>query len=354
MKYTLRLTLILISLALVSSTLFAQSKSSAAVNTTKPSVATDREFVIQFAHPMRPTEVATLVRRMKIKPKELLYEFPGEQDDVIAGGYVLDAGQEIDSAITDMTKKHAAFLEEALKSVDEQVGASSDASTVENLKKLGRSFSKLLEEVQESRFTLRGLKVADVSDVAMLHRIPQIRSVIEVGKRNTAEPLSAPSGNHVFRPVSYWHESWAPYYGTAKVNQGSSFQTFYFNNVTAFGSTSTYEHETQIYNKSFANFANYWSSNLPYSYFDTPFLDSIDNFTVGSARAVYLRTYVQYYTYVALRAGSAYTATVRIKGQKGYRSPSFCTSPWCIWPQATTSSLTTFTAPIYYTRTYQY
>lgn len=48
---------------------------------------------------------------------------------------------------------------------------------------------------------------------------------------------------------------------------------------------------------------------------------------------------------MSLRAGSASTATVRIKGQKGHRYPSWCYSTWCVFADATTGSMATFTAP---------
>ena len=349
MGYSLKSMILVIALfVLLPGSAFSQPRSS---NDKRKS--DDREFLIQFSQPMSPAEVIAVVKKTKIKAKELLYELPGEQDDVIAGGYVLDPGQDVDDAVADMSKKHTAFLEEALKNVTEQLNGSSDPATTENLKKLQKTFTKLLDETKANRFRLNGLKAADVPDVSALERSSHVQNIVEVVKPASSQPPSQSSP--VFQLASYYHERWAPYYGTAQVNQSYTFQTFYFNNVSDFGSNSTYEHETQVSDKRFADYANYWSSNLPYAYKDTPFLDSIDNFTVGSSRAVYLRTYVYYYTYMALRPGTVYTSTVRIKGQKGYRSPSWCTSTWCIWPDATTSTaMTTFTAPIYYNRVYNY
>lgn len=145
--------------------------------------------------------------------------------------------------------------------------------------------------------------------------------------------------------ASYWHELWAPYGGGSDVQRTYTYQAFYFNNKSSYGSADTYEHETQVYNKNFANYAGYWSSNMPSAYYDTPFSDSIDNFTIGTFTGASLKTYTQYYTYMSLSAGSASTATVRIKGQKGHRSPSWCYSTWCVFPDATTGSMATFTAP---------
>jgi len=142
-------------------------------------------------------------------------------------------------------------------------------------------------------------------------------------------------------------EVWAPYKGYSSVNHSYAFNIFYFNwdAIKSFESKNTYEQESQVYDKKFANYNKYWSSNMPRAYYDTPFLDSIDNFTVGSATAVVLSPYKQYYTYMSLKKEKNNSATVRIKGQKGKRSPSWCYSTWCIFAEATTETMAKFTAP---------
>jgi hypothetical protein len=311
------------------------------------------QFVIQFSDPLSPAEVIDLVKRTGVTPKELLFEFPGEQDDVITAGYVLNAGEDVGSALQSMVKKHKAFLKEGLSSLNEELSTDSDSVVTTSTKKLKKTFEKMLDDAQKGNFKLKGLKATGGPEVAKLAAIRRIKSVDKV-LESERRPDRGEAIEPLFVPASYSHESWAPYYGTAKVNQGLSFQTFFFNNRSAFSSISTYEHETQIYNRSFADFANYWTSNLPSAYLDTSFRDTIDNFTIGTARAANLQNFTKYFTHIALKAGSATTATVRIKGQKGYRDPSWCTSTWCIWPQATTSSMATFTAPIYYTYPYSY
>src|SRR6266436_6709998 len=116
MKYRVSLTILAAALVIwLPSFISAQSKSS------PDNKGADREFLIQFNKPMAPAEVVGLVKRTKVKARELLYEFPGEQDDTIVGGYVLDPGQDIDAALADMSKKHAAFLTEALKETTQQI-----------------------------------------------------------------------------------------------------------------------------------------------------------------------------------------------------------------------------------------
>lgn len=138
-------------------------------------------------------------------------------------------------------------------------------------------------------------------------------------------------------PQSYWHERWAPCGGYSEVPRDYTWQRFVFNNVQDFaGSNRTYEHETQIYDRNYANFGGYWATNLPNPYKDTGFGDGIDNFTIGTYRADHLRTQVWYWTYMSLTPQSSPTALCKIRGQIGHRFPSWCYSTWCVWADATT------------------
>jgi len=189
--------------------------------------------------------------------------------------------------------------------------------------------------------------------------------------------------------VVFAGEPWAPTSGYSSVNQEKAYNYFYFSNIEGvYSDIETYEHETQVYNTQFADYAGRWSSNLPEDYYDTPFLDEIDNFTIGSAQASDLKSNTRYYTYMKLKKGNSSDctgccsyhegvccsggttmccdgtplsqtcvskgcnqclniSTVRIKGQKGHRVPSWCYSTWCIYADATTSSMCTLAAPGY-------
>jgi hypothetical protein len=184
-------------------------------------------------------------------------------------------------------------------------------------------------------------------------------------------------------------EPWAPTTGYSSVSQQKAYNNFYFSGVEGnYSDEETYEHETQVYNTKFADTSGYWSSNLPQAYFDTPFLDEIDNFTIGSAQGSDIVSNKQYMTYITLKKGNnsdcsgccsshggvccnngvtsccdgtalsttcvskgcnqcLQQATVRIKGQKGHRIPSWCYSTWCIFADATTSSMCVLSAPAY-------
>jgi hypothetical protein len=142
---------------------------------------------------------------------------------------------------------------------------------------------------------------------------------------------------------------WYPTKGSTKTDKSIAYNSFYFGDASGFdffNGILTYEHETQVYDTKFADYGGYWSSNLPNAYKDTAFLDTLDNFTVGSSKASSIVSNTKYYTSMSLQGGTASTATVRIKGQLGHRYPSSCYSTWCIFADATTPTLKSYTAPI--------
>ena len=182
-------------------------------------------------------------------------------------------------------------------------------------------------------------------------------------------------------------EVWAPEKGYCSINQRYVYNKFKFNVTDGiFSEDATYEHETQVYNIEFADYAGNWRSNLPRAYYDTPFSDDIDNFAIGSARASSIKNSKTYTTYMKLEKGhnldcrgccsghggvcysdgttfccdaaarsetcinkgcdqSKNHSIVRIKGQLGKRRIPFCYSTWCIFAQATTESMAVITAP---------
>ena len=184
-------------------------------------------------------------------------------------------------------------------------------------------------------------------------------------------------------------EPWAPVSGYSSVTQTKTYNEFVFSSLNGqYGDGETYEHETQIYNNAFADYDGYWRSNLPTKYYDTPFSDDIDNFTIGSARAANLQEGVRYVTYMRLTKGNNSNcqgccsshggvvcshgvtqcadgtslsstcvakgcnqclneATVRIKGQRGHSVIPGCTSTWCIFADATTGTMCLLNAPQY-------
>ena len=131
-------------------------------------------------------------------------------------------------------------------------------------------------------------------------------------------------------------KAWAPYKGTSEVTQNGTRQSFTFTwaAINKFDSSSTFEVETQVSEKYFANYDNSkkdnWFSDLPHSYLDTKWSDcwpvakgSIDNFTVGSAEARLIEGKKEYTTYMKLKPESVKKSTVRVRGQKGYRLIDF-------------------------------
>lgn len=300
-----------------------------------------------LSNPVSLSEFANIARRYGIKPVELHYTL-GD----IQGGYTVKADESVDEALIKFADAHSTFLSVAIAKTEKEISDAKDEATLQRV-------SALLNQLQTAQFKTSkgGLKIdsietddnQSIKELEKAGFVKDIEPVQKVSDKVSAQLNKALSYvKNTFVAVanaSLYHESWAPYGGGSDVNQSYTYQTLYFNNISAYGSADTYEHETQVYDKNFANYAGYWSSNMPSAYYDTPFSDSIDNFTIGTFTGASLQTYTQYYTYMSLSAGSASSATVRIKGQKGHRSPSWCYSTWCVFPDATTGSMATFTAP---------
>lgn len=300
-----------------------------------------QQVTAKLTKPTTPSDIVEIVRKFNLEVKELYY-VTGE----IQGGYVVPDGEDIIVAIQNLMERHGEFLRETIQRNNFHLGELRDETEISKMRILMQQLEIARSEFESGKFTLSGIKVVDSESISQMMRNGIIRDVVPVPDQVPApQSYNLQNKSPYIIKISLYHELWAPYGGTSDVNQSYTYQTFYFNVAGAFGSTSTYEHETQVYDKNFADYNNYWSSNLPNAYYDTPFADTLDNFTVGSAQASSIITYTQYFTYMALRPGSASSATVRIKGQKGFRSPSWCYSTWCIWPEATTSSMTTFIAP---------
>jgi hypothetical protein len=301
------------------------------INSTCPTCEGD----VSFAKNLSTTELAAVVRDNGIEVKEFSY-----QDGDIAGGYVLQNGENIESAIDNFKSKHISFLEEAGSSITANLAKESDLVASSGYQSLGKRMSTMLTKAKVGDISIVGMKVAPGS----LEKAKGLNIVSNVSMAETTPTGLGKSAT----TLSSSHESWAPYYGKSKVTRQLTFQFFYFNKVSDFGSTSTYECETQIYDKKYADFDGYWSSNLPRGYHDTQFCDTsaVDVFAVGCAQASSLLVNTMYYAEMSLRQQTSPTAFVRIKGQKGHRFPTNCYSTWCAWPDFTTGSLTSFTAPI--------
>ncbi len=297
---------------------------------------------VSLATPLEPAAVVDLAHRHALAVRELGYEVRVSAQTTVRGGYVVPDGEPIDTAVDTLLAKHAAFLDDALaKCALASATRAVDDPKPESFAALESQFRLLKDDLKAGRFRVSSLRVESGAAAARLLADGEVTGVSAAPNR----PIAAPADSGTAKTSSGSHECWAPYYGIASVDRWSAYQTFYFNNTSCFGSESTYEAEAQVYNRNYADYDNYWSSNMPSAYLDTGFLDSIDTFTVGCARASQLATNTPYFTYLSLKPGSAATATVRIKGQLGYRNPNWCTATWCVFGIATTSSMATFTAP---------
>jgi hypothetical protein len=308
-------------------------------------ITLERGHVIaRFATPLSSGNLIALVHRLNLAPKELYFEIPTSAESPLVGGYILKPGESVEQGFQSLQEKHATFLREAMVSLEEAKAVTPDPVMVSQMDDLENQL-RVAPGAEPMITAVRVENSPTVLEMLDGHLVRSIEATHAVGNESVTALTNSNEKNF----------PWAPTSGTSKVTQNSTYQTFTFTNYGAFGATWSYQHETQIYNTDFATDAGYWSSNLPNAYHDYDFTDKkgVDGIspvfiaTVGTATASGLKIHTVYYTYIGLEPGTIDRTEVKIRGQRGHRSPSFCYSSWCVYADQTTfpGSLTTFTAP---------
>ena len=321
--------------------------------------AVDDEVIAKFTESLSAQQLEEVVEDSGILVREVYF-----QQGEIQGGYTLKHGETIYSAVENLTERHIEALSNMLSILDKTpLSYDSDEQKREDV--LYTSISSAFSKVSKHGIRVSSVRLLNNPAVQKLLKSGIVESIKPVQKsfrRGKDSQLKNGSQFSLFQSIfdflvpnayaGYYYvreDLWAPRYGSSKTSQYMAFNTFYFTDASGFdffGGILTYEHETQVYDKNFVNYDNYWSSNLPMAYYDTPFLDSIDNFTIGSAQASSIIEDQKYWTYMALHPQTALVSNVVIKGQLGHRYPSWCYSTWCIYADMTTGWLTDYVAPI--------
>lgn len=301
---------------------------------------TERSVSLQLTQEVNVVDLPQLVHDFNVKPTELLFNRHG-----ISGGYTIQPGEHIESAVDRFQELHRKFLENTIQELEATSSEKPDDGSRETLNSLRRLHEEL--QVGDLRVNKLQVKYTPAANRFVEAGHAWMEAIQPEARRQT--PLDVPIETRSVTK-SYNHETWSPYRGTVKVTLGLIYHTFKFN-MNTFGSNETYEHETQIYTAGFLSYDGYWSSNMPNAYYDTPAFDwytspGIDVPTIGTFNADELKTYYQYYTYMSMRnSPNIPMAQIRVKGQKGEK---WCDSTWCVNSKATTGSLAWFVAPIYY------
>lgn len=302
-----------------------------------------KKVKVEFKTPVSISDISSFVKKYNLNPTELYFK-----EEEINGGYTVRPGESIETAIVNLKEAHASFLKYAIAKTKTDVDKATDDNMKKQIAVLGTTFSQAQKKFNSGNLNIYALELLNDNKLQVLQKNNLVKAVelpIKKSYISTKVQKDIADITTTNSAKSLTRESWAPYAGTSDVDQTRTYQTFYFNEVSDFGSNSTYESESQVYDNEFADYNNYWCSNLPNAYYDTPFMDSMDNFTIGSSKASSLETEKQYYTNMSLKKGTVDSALVRIKGQKGHRTPSFCYSTWCIFSDATTGSMAVFIAP---------
>lgn len=290
------------------------------INTEAESAPSDSTTFLNVATPMTLAEVGQYAQQHGLKVLEVRMQWPG-----YVVGFQLN-GRDPATAAETFAQEHRKFLMVLMSKTDtahapQRKTAIAELSRMDNIPL--RISSMTVEGAATHLQHLPGVAVSQ-------HPL----STDDPGPRVDPHPLK-----RIVEPHSLYHQSWAPYTGTSEVNRSYSYQWFMFNDLSKLGSSmATYEHETHVWDKNYANQTGYWASNMPNAYLDCGNFESVDNFAVGTFTANQLRTYVWYYTYIGLYGQSSSSSTVSIWAQRGTRWSWSC---WNVYSNEHAGPLTT-------------
>lgn len=279
------------------------SQSPVAVDTKSVPSSSDSTVNLIFDTPRSIDEVSAFSRTNSLN----ILEMRLQRHNYVAG-YRID-GQDPSVVARTFAEEHRKFLMMLMKH-DEPEYAQLRSAAMSELATLSATSLRI------SSITVEGTS-------NMVKDLPQVRlSELPISADSPGPAVEPSTLKPTVEPNSVGHPSlmWAPYGGTSEVNKSYSYQRFIFNDLSKLGSgMATYEHETHIWDKSYANQTGYWVSNMPNAYLDCGNNDSVDNFAVGTFTANQLRTYTWYYAYIGLVGQSSASSTVSIWAQRGTR-----------------------------------
>jgi hypothetical protein len=284
----------------------------------------DKQYEVKFSRALSAKELAMMVETYKLEPREIKFEIPVGGGEAVFGGYTVSDSETIREAIKNMLARHIGFLESALPTTEEQLMTETDPVLVAGLRQWNQRFAALLKDAKKGNLAFSAIKVNGSALLGTVALNPQIRSVtlFSIQRDEIAETLTQP---FMLNAAFAQKPSWAPFKGSSKVTKRMIFQIFYFDDVSAFDSLSSYEHETQVYEKKFASYDNFYDTNLPGDHYkDTTALDFITNrdcgctiFGVGTLSASKIKTNTLYWSNMSLKPGTKDSAKVIVKGQIG-------------------------------------
>jgi hypothetical protein len=301
-RFILVVSLVVVGLMLVMTVGGCDRKNPVATNPTT-TLNRDSTLTLIFDSPRTVVEVNQYTLEHQLKVLEMRLKRPG-----YVSGFRLN-GQNPSEAATQFAQEHRKFLLFIISRNEPEYVRQRSAAMAE-LAALSTSSLRVSSiTIEGTSVTARDLPSVKLSELPLSPDDPGL----------TVEPSTI---KQKVEPNSVNHPSqmWAPYGGTSEVSKYRSYQRFIFNDVSKFGSSmASYEHETHIFDKNYANQTGYWSSSMPNAYLDCGNNDSVDNFAVGTFTANKLRTYTWYDAYIGLTGQSAPSSTVTIWAQRGTR-----------------------------------
>jgi len=257
--------------------------------------------------------------------------------------------------LKDYKKSRASFIQDTVENMKDIKSQGKNSATEKLAGNTLDSLQKLQREIKRENIKVEGAIVrGHVKDVEAVKENLGIIRVEKIGQANQNSGINNIKSSQM-TTLALDSSTWAPKMGYSFIHPSShggryTSQYMWWNNVSGFNSTSTYEHDFFLNNydgktyldagQDYWGFPNitYASSNLPRAYFDTRAMDADGEkaYTIGSAKAsdIQANTGYWYLNYIRTANGNTNTDSGKLQAQLGYRSPSWCYSTWCSFSES--------------------
>lgn len=254
--------------------------------------------------------------------------------------------------IKDYKKSREGFLLDTIKNMEDLKSQKKGSAVEEITENTLSSLQKLRKEVGKKNIKIESAVIrGNIQNVKIAKEKMGITKIEKIGQAIQDNKADDFESNQIKVEVPNTN-TWAPKRGTSYTGPsypGGRFvsQYMWWDNVSGFNSTSTYEHDFFLNNydgKTYLDASQNWlgmpkiiyaATNLPHPYIDSRAMDPAGEkaYVIGCSDADSIRanTSYWYFTYIRTANGNTNTDKAKLQAQLAYRDPSWCYgNTWCV------------------------
>jgi len=252
----------------------------------------------------------------------------------------------------DYKKSREGFLLDTIENMKDLKSQKKGNAVEEITENTLNSFQRLQKEIRRENIKIKSAVVyGNIQNVKTAREKMGIVKIEKIGQAIQSDEADDFGSNQIKAGIPNAN-TWVPKRGSSYT--GPSFpggrfvsQYIWWDNVSGFNSTSTYEHDFFLNNydgKTYLDASQSWSgmpniiyaaTNLPRPYLDSRAMDPVGEkaYVIGcsDADSIQANTGYWYFTYIRTANGNINTDKAKLQAQLAYRSPSWCYgNTWCV------------------------